>query len=149
MGRQYDLRAVRCVDAPAAIAPSASYKVRMRSSASTLVVSLLVALAGCGGSTNAATDAGGGGTNNPSCLEIMERCHPLDDGTGEIHECHEFSENVATSEADCVAMHDHCFAVCTADGGTTGDAGTVADAGATDDAGTADQDADVDAAHAH
>lgn len=113
----------------------------MRTPASLLVASFL-ALVGCGGTTTPANDAGGGGTNNPSCLEIMERCHPLDDGTGEIHECHEFSEDPATTEADCVAMHDHCFEVCTADGGTAGDAGSVADAGTT-------VDADVDAAHAH
>ncbi len=115
----------------------------MRDRSAVLVLSsLLFALAGCGGTTTAANDAGGGGTNNPTCNEIMERGHPLDDGTGEIHECHEFAENPATSEADCVAMHDHCFTVCTADGGTADDGGSSSDAGATDDA-------NVDAAHAH
>jgi hypothetical protein len=82
----------------------------------------------CGGSsTPATTDAGGKAT----CEEIIEQCHPLDTGSGEIHECHEFAEAATTTEADCVAMKAHCEEVCVAsDAGTTGDAGTTSDAGA-------------------
>ena len=84
--------------------------------ASTLLFSLLV-VSGCGAA--AAKEE----TNRPTCDAIMLRCHPFDVGLGEIHACHEFSEADATTEAECVAMHDHCFAVCTAP-----DAGVLTDA---------------------
>jgi hypothetical protein len=85
-----------------------------------LFVTPFLALVACG-NTTAATDAGGHSVSSPTCNEILERCHPLDTGTGEIHECHEMSEE--NVEADCVAMRDHCFMVC-----TPADAGDV-DAG--------------------
>ncbi len=106
-------------------------------SAHSFVVLALVAIAGCNSSTQSA-DAGGGGTANPTCLAIMERCHSLDVGLGEVHECHEFAEDLATSEADCVAMRAHCFEVCTPeDAGTGGDAGAATDSGTLTDAGDA------------
>lgn len=62
------------------------------------------------------------------CTEIIERCHPLDLGSGEIHECHEGAEST-WDEATCTAKKASCFAACTApvDGG--GDADTGADTG--------------------
>jgi hypothetical protein len=76
---------------------------------------LALGLVACSGSTS--TPDSGHSVSSPTCEMILERCHPLDTGSGEIHECHEMSE--ANVEADCVAMRDHCFMVCVpADGGT-------------------------------
>lgn len=82
----------------------------MSKSKSTLGIAL-AALAGCG-SPSTTNDAGRHSVTSPTCEMILERCHPLDQGVDEIHECHELSElNV---EVDCVAMRDHCFATCVA-----------------------------------
>lgn len=56
-----------------------------------------------------------------ACVEIYERCHPLDLGSGEIHECHESAE-ATWDEATCTAKKASCFAACTAptDGGVDG-----------------------------
>ncbi len=75
------------------------------------VLGIACALLVACGSTSAGNDAGGHSVSSPTCEMILERCHPLDIGVAEIHECHELSEmNV---EADCAAMRDHCFATCT------------------------------------
>lgn len=53
-----------------------------------------------------------------SCAEIVERCHPLDLGSGPVHECHENAEGV-WDDATCTAKKASCFATCTAsDGGS-------------------------------
>lgn len=49
-----------------------------------------------------------------ACEEIVERCHPLDQGTGDIHACHEFAEATATTNDQCIARRASCFASCTA-----------------------------------
>lgn len=64
-------------------------------------------------------------TGRPVCTEIFERCHPLDPGVGPIHDCHEFAEDEATTNAQCSLRRTECFTTC-----TVTDAG--ADAGAQD-----------------
>jgi hypothetical protein len=61
----------------------------------------------------------------PDCEAIVERCHPLDPGSGPIHECHENAEGASVTNAQCAATRASCFAVCVAT-----DAG--ADAGSSD-----------------
>ena len=58
-------------------------------------------------------------TGRPAvCLEIVERCHPLDLGSGPVHDCHESAE-ATWDEATCNAKKAACFAACTAaDGGS-------------------------------
>jgi hypothetical protein len=53
----------------------------------------------------------------PSCDAIVEACHPLDKGSGPIHECHESAEEGAT-EASCAAKKAECLAVCKPDAGS-------------------------------
>jgi hypothetical protein len=48
----------------------------------------------------------------PSCEAIDEACDPHEDKPGLPHECHELSENAATTEADCAAKKDECLAAC-------------------------------------
>jgi hypothetical protein len=67
----------------------------------------------------------------PACEEIVERCHPLDQGVGDIHECHEFAEAASTTNAQCVARRAACFTSCTAT-----DAGADASSDAATDAST-------------
>lgn len=78
------------------------------------------------------------------CAEIIERCHPLDLGSGPIHECHEGAEST-WDEATCTAKKASCFAVCTAptDGGGDGEVG--ADTGAADSGAVDASDAKTDA----
>lgn len=60
------------------------------------------------------------------CEAIVERCHPLDPGTGPIHECHEYAEAAGRTAAECTARQSECFAACvTTDAGT--DAATATD----------------------
>jgi len=79
-----------------------------------LVLSLLVG--GCKDDEPAAT-------TRPDCEAIVERCHPLDPGTGPIHECHETAEAAATTNAMCVAQRASCFATCVATDAGTSDGG--------------------------
>ncbi len=82
-----------------------------------------------------------------ACEEIVERCHPLDQGTGDIHECHEFAEATATTNAQCVARRAACFVSCTAtDAGA--DAATDVSSDAASDV-SADVASDAAAAHDH
>lgn len=48
----------------------------------------------------------------PSCEAIDEACDPHEDKPGTPHECHELSENTATTEAECAAKKDECLAAC-------------------------------------
>jgi hypothetical protein len=53
----------------------------------------------------------------PSCAAIVEACHPLDKGTGPIHDCHEAAEAEGVTEATCAAKKTECLSTCKADGG--------------------------------
>lgn len=88
-----------------------------------LVASLLGGA--CSSSSTTTPPADAGTSEPPTCKLIYERCHPLDKGAGEIHECHELAEDKASTEATCVAKKNDCFAACTADAGAE-------DGGATD-----------------
>jgi hypothetical protein len=50
------------------------------------------------------------------CLSttITEACHDVDPGDGEIHECHEMSEE--GDAATCEAEYDDCITLCEAAG---------------------------------
>lgn len=65
-------------------------------------------------------------TGRPVCTEIYERCHPLDPGTGPIHDCHEFAEDEATTNAQCGLRRTECFTTCTVTDAGTQDAGSDA-----------------------
>lgn len=57
------------------------------------------------------------GALDPTCAEIVSRCHDLDLGPGTIHDCHQLAEgNNATM---CAARRTECLAACPAvtDGG--------------------------------
>jgi hypothetical protein len=107
-----------------------------------LTIALSLTTISCGGGTGTPDS---GVDPRPACTEIVERCHPLDLGTGDIHECHEFAEAEATTDAQCEAMQASCFATCTAsDSGTAPvDSGTTpVDSGTTPvDSGTTPTDA--------
>ncbi len=85
------------------------------------------------------------------CTEIIERCHPLDLGSGDIHECHEGAEST-WDEATCTAKKASCFAACTApvDGGGDGEVGadTGTDTGPADTGTAGDGGADSSAVDA-
>jgi hypothetical protein len=61
-------------------------------------------------------------TTPAECEAIVDRCHPLDLGTGTIHDCHEYAEAAGRTAAECTARQSECFAACTA----ASDAGTDA-----------------------
>lgn len=46
----------------------------------------------------------------PSCSAILEACHPLDEGTGPIHDCHDLSHD--GTEETCAPRKAECLAVC-------------------------------------
>jgi hypothetical protein len=104
--------------APAAL----SHDARMRSARSILAFSFSfsLGLAACG-------DDSGPHVTPPECETIAETCHPVDPGSGPIHECHENAELVWTA-AECTADTAGCIALCT---GAAQDAGP-ADAPASD-----------------
>ena len=54
----------------------------------------------------------------PSCKAIIEACHPLDPGSGPIHECHEAAEADGVTEQTCAGKKAECLATCKPDGGT-------------------------------
>lgn len=105
-----------------------------------LLAAALVVLA----SAACSDDHSHGTTSFATCLAIVDACHPVDPGTGEIHECHEAAES-ATSDDACVAKKDACLALCKAAPPVGADAGPV---DAASDAKPA-SDAATDAAHAH
>jgi hypothetical protein len=95
----------------------------MRSSLLLAPLGLTLALAACKDDP-ALTSA------KPDCDAIVERCHPLDPGSGPIHECHETAESRETSNAMCAAQRAACFAVCVAtDGGADASTDAAPDAG--------------------
>ena len=54
------------------------------------------------------------------CEAIVEACHPLDTGTGAIHDCHEKAESDWT-QAECVTNTTSCLNLCKRmDGGSRG-----------------------------
>jgi hypothetical protein len=61
-----------------------------------------------------------------SCKAIIDACHPLDTGSGPIHDCHEMSES--STEETCNSKKADCLSVCKP--GT--DAGGASDAAGTD-----------------
>ncbi len=84
-----------------------------------LLLAALFVLAGaaCSSSSTSTPAADSGASEPPTCTLIYERCHPLDKGVGEIHECHELAEDKASTEAICAAKKNDCFAACSADAG--------------------------------
>jgi hypothetical protein len=72
----------------------------------------------------------GGAAEGPACETIAETCHPVDPGTGPLHECHETAEQ--GDPAWCVANGDSCLAQCRAAaesgaGGAGGSGGAPSD----------------------
>ncbi|MFO0556087.1 MAG: hypothetical protein U0271_47360 [Polyangiaceae bacterium] len=53
---------------------------------------------------------GCGDEDRPSCDEIMEACHSST--TTEGQDCHEFSEDEATTEGECADRKADCLAIC-------------------------------------
>ncbi len=47
-----------------------------------------------------------------SCETIVETCHPLDQGSGPIHECHEQAEAETATETSCAAIKEQCLKTC-------------------------------------
>lgn len=72
----------------------------------------LAVLAGCSDDKKTAEPA-----EPPSCAAIVEACHPLDKGSGPIHECHEAAEAEGVTEATCAAKKAECLNTCKPDGG--------------------------------
>lgn len=75
---------------------------------------------------NGCSDSTPAPAGRAACEAIVERCHPLDQGTGDIHECHEFAEDTATTNAQCLARQAACNAACTAPADAGSDAGSDA-----------------------
>ncbi len=73
---------------------------------------VLVLGGACGGGS--AMDASVDSGPRPTCEAIVDRCHPLDPGSGPIRECHEFAESAAATEAMCMARQAACNAACVA-----------------------------------
>lgn len=63
----------------------------------------------------------------PSCEAIIDACHYVDVGEGEIHACHDLAHD-STSEEACAARKDECLALCASDAGGAADAGASTDA---------------------
>lgn len=95
---------------------------------SMLFVIIATALGACGpGAT--ATDAGGHDAGSkPTCTQIFEACHPVDTGSGPAHECHEFAEAEATTEAQCQMRRTECLSACALSDASVQDTATGADA---------------------
>lgn len=83
----------------------------------------LSVLAGCGDDdpvdTDGAVDEGGShNPKSPSCKAIMDVCHDVDTGEGEIKMCHDIAHDDV--EAACADHELHCIPLCeaaAADGG--------------------------------
>ena len=76
----------------------------------------LGAVAGCG--DDHSHDEGGHDPNSEVCQAIMDACHDVDTGEGEIGECHDIAHD--DDHDACVAHRDHCIPLCeaaAADGG--------------------------------
>ncbi len=60
-----------------------------------------------------------------SCQAIIDVCHDVDPGSGEIHDCHQTAHDEGTDEA-CGPIEERCVMLCqaaAADGGTGHDGG--------------------------
>lgn len=86
---------------------------------------LVVGLVGCDGDGHHGTAE--------SCQRIIDACHDVDPGTGEIHSCHETAHDDGTATA-CDPIADRCVMLCedlaNTDAGPSGDAGSSSDGGA-------------------
>ena len=87
-----------------------------------LIVSSIFAFAGCGDddstpgtggtSTQGGQSSGGAADGASKCEEIAHLCHPVDDGDGPLHACHEQSE--VGNAAKCEEIYVACMAECQA-----------------------------------
>ncbi|MBI5514023.1 MAG: hypothetical protein HY909_09670 [Deltaproteobacteria bacterium] len=76
----------------------------------------------------ACTDDHGHGGLDPTCNEIVNRCHALDRGPGTIHDCHQLAEG--NNVALCASRRAECLAACVATDAGPGDAAdAVSDGG--------------------
>ena len=107
-----------------------------------IACSILTVLVGCSSHDDDHTHPR---TTPAECEPIVEACHPLDKGTGDIHECHESAESV-WSAAECTSNKARCLALCVAPSDASGDTSTSDSA--TDTGGSSDgsSDATTDAA---
>jgi hypothetical protein len=68
----------------------------------------------------ACDDDGHGHTGAESCQAIIDACHDVDPGSGEIHDCHNTAHDEGTAEA-CDPIKERCVMLChelaNADGG--------------------------------
>lgn len=72
---------------------------------------LLAGAAACGDDKDKDTESEESAVSlSPDCAEIMEACHPKDEGTGHIHECHEIAHSNETEM--CTEMKEHCLSIC-------------------------------------
>ena len=62
------------------------------------------------------TSCGSSDSRPEECEAIVELCHPVDQGSGTIHECHENAEATWTKD-QCVANTAMCTTACKAAGG--------------------------------
>ncbi|MBX3233617.1 MAG: hypothetical protein KIT84_11485 [Labilithrix sp.] len=90
----------------------------------TAILAVFVAAAwGCSDDDDhdhSSSSSGGHTSEFPSCQAIITACHPLDNGPGPAHDCHEVGHDNPTEEK-CAAKKAECLATCTAPG--TSDAG--------------------------
>ncbi len=92
----------------------------MRHLAASFTVLVALALAGCPTTPSGGDDAGTDAFTaidafveaEPSCEQIIARCHDVDPGSGPIHDCHEAAHDEATSEATCASMLESCSMLC-------------------------------------
>ena len=82
----------------------------------------LCVLAGCGDDdpvdADGAVDEGSHDPKSPTCAAIMDACHDVDTGEGEIAMCHDIAHDDV--EAACADHELHCIPLCeaaAADGG--------------------------------
>ncbi len=79
----------------------------------TAAIAAVATVFACSSKTNPtpATDAGAHSSPYPTCQLILDKCHELDVGEGDIHDCHETAHD-ATSDAPCQAAKAKCDTVC-------------------------------------
>lgn len=73
--------------------------------------------------------AGGHYSPYPSCNDIIQACHQLDVGEGDIHNCHDLG-HAATEDPPCAKVKAQCLAICVDEAGV--DAGSDASSDAQD-----------------
>jgi hypothetical protein len=57
----------------------------------------------------------------PSCAAVLDACHPLDEGTGLVHDCHNLAHD--GTEETCAPRKAECLAACVPKVDAGGDAG--------------------------